>query len=65
MTNINNTETRVEIDYNNSFIEIREQNKSILHIGNCHIYNEKKFNKLNKFMFKFFFGIEIEDIRSN
>ena len=36
--------------------------KSDMIIGNLHIYNSKKFNKFEKFMWKKFFGFEIEDV---
>lgn len=39
--------------------------KSDMVIGNVHIYNTKKFNKLEKFMWKKFFGIEIKEIDNN
>lgn len=36
--------------------------KSKIIIGNAEIQNTKHFNKLNKFMFKYLFGVKIEDI---
>lgn len=36
--------------------------KSKIIIGNMEIQNTKHFNKLNKFMFKYLFGVKIEDI---
>ena len=38
-------------------------NKSILEIGNIKIYNTKKFNWLNRLMFRLFFGIKITNIK--
>ena len=38
--------------------------KSDMVIGNVHIYNTKKFNKLEKFMWKKFFGFEIKEINN-
>ena len=39
--------------------------KSVMVIGNLHIHNTKKFNKLEKFMWKKFFGFEIKEIDNN
>lgn len=36
--------------------------KSKIIIGNLEIANIKHFNKLNKLMFKYLFGVKIEDI---
>lgn len=36
--------------------------KSKIIIGNTEIQSTKHFNKLNKFMFKYLFGVKIEDI---
>lgn len=43
---------------------INNDNKSILKIGNIKIYNTKKFNWLQRKMFKIFFGIEINNLES-
>lgn len=39
--------------------------KSILEVGNITIYNSKKFNWLNRLMFKVFFGIKITNIKES
>lgn len=39
--------------------------KSSMVIGNITINNVKKFNWLQKLMFKIFFGIKIEDIKGD
>ena len=43
-----------------NFVEGKE--KSLLKIGYINIYLENKFNWLQKKMFKFLLGIEIEDV---
>lgn len=65
-TVIDNTLTKDNLisHINNSKIEIFKTNKninSIIIIGNIKIYNEKKFNKLQKFFWKLIFNIIIED----
>lgn len=37
--------------------------KSKIIIGNLEIANTKHFNKLNKLMFKYLFGVKIEDVK--
>lgn len=44
-------------------IKLNENNKSILEIGNIKVYNIKKFNWLNRIMFKLLFGIKIKNIK--
>ena len=44
-------------------VKLSDNNKSILEIGNIKIYNIKRFNWLNKLMFKLIFGISIKDIK--
>ena len=44
---------------------IHNEQKSILEVGNITIYNSKKFNWLNRLMFKVFFGIKIKNIKEN
>ena len=39
--------------------------KSDMVIGNVHIYNSKKFNRFEKFMWKKFFGFEIKEVINN
>ena len=43
--------------------QLEEKEKTLLKIDYIHIYLEKKFNWLQKRMFKFLLGVEIEDIR--
>lgn len=45
-------------------IKLNNDNKSILKIGNIKIYNTKKFNWLQRKMFKIFFGIKINNLES-
>lgn len=42
---------------------VEGKEKTLLKIDYIHIYLEKKFNWLQKRMFKFLLGVEIEDIR--
>ena len=44
-------------------IKLNENSKSILEIGNIKVYNIKKFNWLNRIMFKLLFGIKIKNIK--
>ena len=44
-------------------INLNENNKSILEIGNLKIYNTKKFNWFNRLMFKIVFGINIKKMK--
>jgi len=45
-------------------IKLNDNNKSILEIGNIKVYNIKKFNWLQRKMFKIFFGIKINNLES-
>lgn len=45
-------------------IKLNDNNKSILEIGNIKVYNTKKFNWLQRKMFKIFFGIKINNLES-
>lgn len=45
-------------------IKLNDNNKSLLEIGNIKIYNTKKFNWLQRKMFKIFFGIKINNLES-
>lgn len=38
--------------------------KSVMKCGNTHWYNTKLFNKFQKYMWKIFFGIDIEETKS-
>lgn len=67
------TEENLKVDNNlttkmttgDVFIKLNNNdNKSILEIGNIKIYNTKKFNWLQRKMFKIFFGIEINNLES-
>ena len=42
---------------------VEGKEKTLLKIDYIHIYLEKKFNWLQKRMFKFLLGVEIEDMR--
>ena len=53
-------EPLIEIDYRKK----EEKYYSILIIGNMKIKNTKKFNWLQRKMFKIFFGIEINNLES-
>ena len=44
-------------------IKLNENSKSLLEIGNIKVYNIKKFNWLNRIMFKLVFGIKIKNIK--
>ena len=44
-------------------IKLNENSKSILEIGNIKVYNIKKFNWINRIMFKLLFGIKIKNIK--
>lgn len=39
-----------------------KNNKSVMSIGNAHIYTTKVFNKFQKYMWKKTFGIEIKEV---
>lgn len=66
------TKASLEIDNNlitkittgDVVIKLNDNNKSILKIGNIKIYNIKKFNWLQRKMFKIFFGIKINNLES-
>ena len=45
-------------------IKLNDNNKSILEIGNIKVYNIKKFNWLQRKMFKIFFEIKINNLES-
>lgn len=45
-------------------IRLNDNNKSLLEIGNIKIYNTKKFNWIQRKMFKLFFGIKINNLES-
>ena len=45
-------------------IRLNDNNKSLLELGNIKIYNIKKFNWLQRKMFKIFFGIKIVNLES-
>lgn len=45
-------------------IRFNDNNKSLLEIGNIKIYNIKKFNWIQRKMFKIFFGIKINNLES-
>lgn len=51
----------LRIDYKET-LKVKEYKSSMV-IGNITINNVKKFNWLQKLMFKIFFGIKIEDIK--
>ena len=53
-----------KITTGNVVIKLNDSNKSILEIGNIKVYNIKKFNWLQKKMFKIFFGIKISNLES-
>lgn len=54
---MNNTkERKITIDFTN------DKRKTLLKIGYIRIYLENKFNWLQKKMFKFLLGIEIESV---
>lgn len=53
----------LRIDYKET-LKVKEYKSSMV-IGNITINNIKKFNWLQKLMFKIFFGIKIEDIQEN
>lgn len=45
-------------------IRLNDNNKSMLEIGNIKVYNIKKFNWLQRKMFKVFFGIKINNLKN-
>ena len=45
-------------------IRLNDNNKSLLEIGNIKVYNIKKFNWIQRKMFKIFFGIKINNLKS-
>lgn len=43
-----------------------KQSKSILHVTeDTHVYTEKRYNALQKFCMRYFFNIEVEDVRKD
>ena len=53
-----------EITTGDVVISLNDNNKSLLEVGNIKIYNIKKFNWLQRKMFKIFFGIKINNLES-
>lgn len=53
-----------KITTGDTVIKFNDNNKSLLEIGNIKIYNIKKFNWLQRKMFKIFFGIKINNLES-
>lgn len=65
MNNIKLGESLVtKVTTGDTVIRLNDNNKSILEIGNIKIYNIKKFNWLQRKMFKVFFGIKINNLES-
>ena len=61
---LNKEDIKTQITTGDVVIRFNDNNKSLLEIGNIKIYNIKKFNWLQRKMFKIFFGIKINNLES-
>lgn len=59
-----NNDLTTKITTGDVVINLNDNNKSMLEIGNIKIYNTKKFNWFQRKMFKIFFGIKISNVES-
>lgn len=61
---LNKEDIKTQITTGDVVIRFNDNNKTLLEIGNIKIYNIKKFNWLQRKMFKIFFGIKINNLES-